>query len=207
MSTISKTNSDVYSSIRDVISQNRGGKEVIDRIIKAYGFTSRISLCKQLGVSQSTMANRYARDTFPADWVIICHLETNASLIWLSTGAGSTFADGRDEKTTPIQQLSITNGKMTPLPDVVVDKSTLPNGLSSPSIVVVERTSYLVDTYEGEVVDGYWLVEIDNLISIREIYRFPGGRLRIENGKASFECSASEIKVLGKVISKTEFIE
>lgn len=207
MPTTSKPNNDIYSSIRDVIFQNRGGKEVIDRIIKAYGFTSRISLCKQLGVSQSTMANRYARDTFPADWVIICHLETNASLIWLSTGSGSTFADGRDEKTTPIRQMSITNGKMTSLPDIVVDKSTLPSGLSNPSIVVVERTSYLVDTYEGEVVDGYWLVEIDNLISIREIYRFPGGRLRIENGKASFECSAAEIKVLGKVISKTEFIE
>lgn len=207
MSTENELNKDVSMAVRDVVFQNRGGKEVIARILSAYGFSSRISLCKQLGVSQSTMANRYARDTFPADWVIICHLETNASLVWLSTGKGSTFVDGRDERTTSIRQISITNGKITSLPEIIVDRSTIPSGLSNPFIVGVERSSYFVDTYEGEIVDGYWLVEIDNLISIREIYRFPGGKLRIENGKASFECTASEINVLGKVISKTEFMD
>lgn len=207
MSTINELNDDAVTPVRDAVFQNRGGKEVIERILKAYGFSSRISLCRQLGVSQSTMANRYARDTFPADWVLICHLETNASLVWLSTGAGSTFIDGRDDRTTSIRQISIINGMITALPEIVVDRATLPSGLSNPFFVVVERSSYLVDAYEGEIVDGFWLVEIDNLISIREIYRFPGGKLRIENGKASFECAASEIKVLGKVISKTEFMD
>ncbi|WP_162882498.1 helix-turn-helix transcriptional regulator, partial [Serratia marcescens] len=51
--------------------QNRGGQSVIDRILKAYGFSSRQAFCNHLGISQSTMANRYARDTFPADWVVI----------------------------------------------------------------------------------------------------------------------------------------
>ncbi|WP_223271247.1 helix-turn-helix domain-containing protein [Klebsiella pneumoniae] len=46
------------------------------------------------------MANRYARDTFPADWVIVCHLETGVSLIWLSTGEGSRFLGGNDENIT-----------------------------------------------------------------------------------------------------------
>ena len=99
MSTRKLTNEDDINLIRECISQNRGGKEVIARILEAYGFNTRISLCNQLGVSQSTMANRYARDTFPADWVIVCHLETGASLIWLSTGVGSKFVDGRDDKT------------------------------------------------------------------------------------------------------------
>lgn len=207
MSIDKNTNGDNLNLIRDAISQNRGGKEVIARILEAYGFNTRISLCKQLGVSQSTMANRYARDTFPADWIIICHLETGASLIWLSTGTGSMFVDGRDERTTSIKRENITNGKITPQSDVVVDKSTLPDGLAAPFFVTVDRSSYLVDTYQGEIVDGFWLVEIDNLISIREIYRFPGGRLRIESGKASFECAVADVKVLGKVISKTELIE
>ncbi|MEW5143136.1 helix-turn-helix transcriptional regulator, partial [Enterobacter hormaechei] len=93
MSTNNFAKQDDLNLIRDCIAQNRGGKEVIARILEAYGFTTRITLCRQLGVSQSTMANRYARDTFPADWVIVCHLETGAALIWLITGAGSKFVD------------------------------------------------------------------------------------------------------------------
>lgn len=206
MPQIRELNGYAHSSVQDVMFKNRGGKEVIDRIMSAYGFSTKTSLCSHLGVTQSTMANRYARDTFPADWVILCHLETNASLIWLSTGVGNAFVGSRDERITSIRQMSLINGKITYLYDIFVDKSTLPNGLSNPYFVIAERISYLVDTYEGEIVDGFWLVEIDNLTSIREIYRFPGGQLRIENGKASFECAASEIKVLGKIISKTEFI-
>ena len=37
-----------------------------------------------------------------------------------------------------------------------------------------------------------------------KIFRFPGGRIRVENGKASFECQVQDIKVFGKVILKTE---
>ena len=51
-----------------------------------------------------------------------------------------------------------------------------------------------------------WLIEIDGLVSLRELVRYPGGRVRVENGKTSFECQADDIKVLGKVISKTEFL-
>ena len=34
------------------------------------------------------MANRYLRDSFPAEWVIQCALETGVSLLWLTTGQG-----------------------------------------------------------------------------------------------------------------------
>jgi len=200
------TNKDDIGLIRDCISQNRGGKEVIARILEAYGFTTRISLCKQLGVSQSTMANRYARDTYPADWVIICHLETGASLIWLSTGVGSRFIDGRDDQSVHLKRIDITNGNATNQSDVIVDVTTIPEGLNSPFIVVSDKTTYMVDSYNGELVDGFWFIEIDSIVSVRELYRFPGGRVRIENGKASFECLIDDIKVLGKIISKTEQI-
>ena len=53
VSTTNLTKKDDISLIRDFIFQNRGGKEVIGRILEAYGFTTRISLCNQLGVSQS----------------------------------------------------------------------------------------------------------------------------------------------------------
>lgn len=132
VSTQNLTNKDDIKLIRDFISQNRGGKEVIGRILEAYGFTTRISLCNQLGVSQSTMANRYARDTFPADWVIVCHLETGASLIWLSTGTGNKFVDGRDDKTVYLKHIDITNGNITTQKDIITDVSIIPDGLTSP---------------------------------------------------------------------------
>lgn len=206
MSTVKLTKKDDLASIRDAISHNRGGREVIERILKAYGFSTRISLCKQLGVSQSTMANRYSRDTFPADWVIVCHLETGASLVWLSTGQGTELASNEDKQTVSIKHIDITNGIMNPKSDVCMDKTLLPKGLTAPFLLSVDKTSYLADSYDGELVDGYWFIEIDGISSVREIYRFPGGRVRIENGKASFECNASDIKVLGKIITKTEFI-
>lgn len=73
-------------------------------------------------------------------------------------------------------------------------------------MINADRSTYLVDTYEGELVDGLWLIEIDKLVSIRELVRFPGRRIRVENGKSSFECQSSDIVVLGKVITRTEYL-
>ncbi len=47
-----------------------GGKKVIERLVEAYGFSTRQASCDHLGVSKSTMATRYMRDIFPADWVL-----------------------------------------------------------------------------------------------------------------------------------------
>ncbi|WP_279473405.1 phage repressor protein CI [Klebsiella pneumoniae] len=204
MSTHNLTNKDDIKLIRDFISQNRGGKEVIARILKAYGFTTRIALCNQLDVSQSTMANRYARDTFPADWVIVCHLETGASLTWLSTGEGSMFLGSSDKNITYLKRIDITNGNISTQNDVITDISTIPEGLLSPFILNADKTTYLADRYDGELVDGFWFIEIDGIVSVRELYRFPGGRVRVENGKASFECKIDDIKILGKIITRTE---
>lgn len=204
MSTHNLTNKDDVKLIRDIISQNRGGKEVIARILEAYGFTTRIALCKQLAVSQSTMANRYARDTFPADWVIVCHLETGASLTWLSTGEGSMFLGSSDKNITYLKRIDITNGNISTQNDVIADISTIPEGLLSPFILNADKTTYLADRYDGELVDGFWFIEIDGIVSVRELYRFPGGRVRVENGKASFECKIDDIKILGKIITRTE---
>ncbi|HFN7020625.1 TPA: phage repressor protein CI [Klebsiella pneumoniae] len=186
--------------------QNKGGQPVIERILKAYGFTTRQALCNHLGISQSTMANRYARNTFPSDWTVICSLETGASLLWLTTGDGVMFEDEDEAEvaTKTLRHLTITNGVITSQSEVVYDSSLIPSGLSAPFLVTFENSVYLVDNHDGEINDGWWLIEIDGLTSIREVFRFPGGRIRIENGRASFECQSQEIKVLGKVLSHTQ---
>lgn len=184
-----------------------GGKEPIERIMAAYGFTSRLTLCNHLSVSQSTMANRIARGNFPADWVLICAMETNAALEWLTFGQGPIFANKWDMNNLRLEHKVITNGNVSSADWVHVGASLLPQNLKSPFFITFEKQRYVVDHFDGEINDGLWLIEFDGLVSVRELYRFPGGRVRIENGKASFECAVAEIKLLGKVISKTEFME
>ncbi|EIX9702226.1 phage repressor protein CI [Klebsiella pneumoniae] len=206
MSTQKITNRHIKKKLQSNIMQNTGGQPVIERILKAYGFTTRQSLCNHLGISQSTMANRYARNTFPSDWTIICSIETGASLQWLVSGEGVMFEDEVERKALALKHFKITDGVLTSHNDIYYDSSLIPDGLSSPSLVAYESSLYLIDEHEGEINDGWWVIEIDGLYSIREIFRFPGGRIRVENGKASFECQAHDIKVFGKVFLKTEQI-
>lgn len=85
------------------INPNQGGKAAIERLVEAYGFTTRQALADHLDVSKSTLANRYMRDTFPADWIIQCALETGVSLRWLSTSEGPMWVDAK----TQIMSLSL----------------------------------------------------------------------------------------------------
>lgn len=206
MSTNKNTISDYSGVVRTSIEQNRGGKSAIHRIIEAYGFSNRQALCAHLGVSQSTMANRYARDTLPTDWIIICSLETGASLTWLAAGKGSPFLEVEESRIVILKKMKLTNGALEATGDFIQDKTSIPEGLADPFLVIDHKYSYLVDTYDGKIVDGTWLIEIDKVVSVRELIRFPGDRIRVENGKASFECQENELKVIGKIICRTEIV-
>lgn len=183
----------------------QGGKEPVERIVKAYGLSSRQALCRHLNVSQSTMANRIMRGNFPADWVLICSMETGASLEWLTYGTGNPYITDQDNVSTKIELKKITNGIFSSSDWVEYDSQLLPSDVKAPLLVNFEKQNYLVDMTAAEITDGLWLIEIDKLISVKELYRFPGGRIRVENGKASFECKAEDIKVLGKVVARTEY--
>lgn len=186
-------------------SSQSGGKDAITRILQAYGFSTRQALCDHLGVSQSTMANRWMRDTFPHDWLIACHLDTGASLLWLATGQGSPGVNGAPENGLRLQYKEITNGVISNPTVAHYDSLLIPKNATNLSLVKFEGDVFLVEEYKGEVNDGVWLIEIDGFSSIRRIYRLPGSRLRVENGPASFECEASGILVLGKIVGKTTF--
>nr|WP_041474270.1 phage repressor protein CI [Erwinia sp. Ejp617] len=184
-----------------------GGKAAITRILQAYGLTTRQALCDHLGVSQSTMANRWMRDNFPHDWLIACHLDTGASLLWLTTGEGQAFSSAGTSSALTLQCHEITNGAYTSSDWVSYDARLIPHQSASLLLVKFEQSIYLVDELTGEINDGRWLIEIDGFKSIKNVYRLPGDRIRVENGPASFECHATEIAVHGKVIGKTEFTE
>jgi lambda repressor-like predicted transcriptional regulator len=184
------------------INPNQGGKAAIERLVEAYGFTTRQALADHLGISKSTLANRYMRDTFPADWIIQCALETGVSLNWLTTGQGLKQSS-KTATTEELAQFVLTAGKMVEDGSCVFDASFLPANLSSPIVVLDGQTTYICDQKFTDVLDGHWLINIDGTYSVRLITRLPKGMIKISNAENSFECAFSDIDVIACIRSTT----
>lgn len=180
------------------INTSCGGKAAIERLVEAYGFSTRQALCDHLGVSKSTLANRYLRDTFPADWVIDCALETGVSLRWLTTGEGPLYLD-QSSDLIAIDRLKLINGKLHPSNYIMFDKALLPNGIISPRVVLDGSVSHVVELDTQTLTDGLWLIEIEGTASIKKLTRIPVGKVRVTGGDVSFDCSIDEIKLTGRV--------
>ncbi|VGB05960.1 phage repressor protein CI [Klebsiella variicola] len=181
------------------INPNQGGKAAIERLVKAYGFTTRQALADHLGVSKSTLANRYMRDTFPADWIIQCALETGVSLRWLSTSDGPMRLDARTQVAS-LNKTKIIDGKLIESGYIFFDTTLLPCNVENISAVEYENSTYLVRQVVNEVNDGKWMVSIDGLYSIRELARLPNNRIMLESKSSKIECNIEDIEVIGKVI-------
>lgn len=183
-----------------------GGKEAITRIMEAYRFATRQALCNHLGISQSTMANRWMRDTFPHDWLIACHLDTGTPMLWLATGQGESGNNNSHAAKPTLKCKKISNGVFVSEDLVAYDSRFVPPSVNSPALIEIENVTYLVEEAIADVTDGFWLIDIDGLVSVKELFRLPGKKIRVENGPASFDCSPDDIIILGKVVSKTERI-
>ncbi|MDV5318633.1 helix-turn-helix domain-containing protein [Leclercia adecarboxylata] len=181
------------------INPNQGGKAAIERLVKAYGFTTRQALADHLGVSKSTLANRYMRDTFPADWIIQCALETGVSLRWLSTSDGPMRLDARTQVAS-LNKTKIIDGKLIDSGYILFDTTLLPCNVENISAVEYENSTYLIRQDVNEVNDGKWMVSIDGLYSIRELARLPNNRIMLESKSSKIECNIEDIEVIGKVI-------
>lgn len=194
---------------------NRGGQEVIKRLLIAYGFKTRQALCEQLGASTSTMSTRWMRDIFPADWVIQCAMETGASLEWLSFGKGEAFQNGAEnspneyKKTAndnamgdvvAVPRKKIIDGNLYESNFYMLDKAMLPSHLSKPVIIFDDEIPYVADMKTDELSDGTWVVEIEGKTSIKELTRIPVGRVLVTpiSGGQSFECGINDLKPLAK---------
>lgn len=181
------------------INPNQGGKAAIERLVKAYGFTTRQALADHLGVSKSTLANRYMRDTFPADWIIQCALETGVSLRWLSTSDGPMHLDARTQVAS-LNKTKIIDGKLIDSGYILFDKTLLPCNVENISAVEYDNSTHLIRKDVNEVNDGKWIVSIDGLYSIRELARLPNNRIILEGKSSKIECNIEDIEVIGKVI-------
>lgn len=189
--------------------QSSGGKEILQRIMQAYGFTMQKELGDHLDIPSGTMSAWVRRDHFPGDVVIVCALDTGASLYWLATGIGSMYEqkaqaqhESFDSLPTGLRKIakySIQTGQLTDNGTWFCDESLIEIGVNSP--VLVEKTGlrWLVDLNAKNIANGRWLIDVDGTCDVYDVARLPGNRLTVKNGASQFDCLVDEIKSLGMV--------
>ncbi|BDW68137.1 phage repressor protein CI [Escherichia coli] len=175
-----------------------GGKKVIERLVEAYGFTTRQALCDHLGVSKSTMATRYMRDIFPADWVLQCAMETGISIDWLVSGKGELI---KNTETTliDVETHELKNGDSVELGTHKIDPILLPRKTKSPLAILANQQIYICDREDVIISDGQWLVEIEGKLSIKKINLIPVKKVMVTGEGFSFKCGINDIKPVAKV--------
>lgn len=178
---------------------NRGGKATIERIVEAYGYKTRQALADHLGISKSTLATRYMRDIFPADWVLQCAIETGHSIEWISFGTGE-MKNAKNKDTLTLVKKVLINGKLINDGSYLFDPCFLPSNLKNAFVVSTEDSELICEIGFKDVHDGKWLVNIDGENSFRMITRLPKGRVYISSQNHSFECSLTDIEFIAKVI-------
>ncbi|MEN4819236.1 MULTISPECIES: phage repressor protein CI [Pantoea] len=180
------------------LTPQEGGREAIERIMEAYGFTVRQQLADHLEISKSTLANRWMRDTFPFDWVILCAYETKASLKWLMTGNGPAF-DPRESDLLSVSNIKLIDGVIHSALHTLFDMSFLKRDIKKPLQLIDGDNRYILETSFNDITDGLWLVEIDGSCSLKKISKIPNKKLKVSDQQVSFECGIDDIKPVGRV--------
>lgn len=177
----------------------KGGRGAIERMVEAYGFKTRQALCDHLGISKSTLATRYMRDSFPAEWVIQCALETDVSLKWLTDGQGIKNSS-HNANISLLEKQVLIDGTLEIEGFYAFDSALLPDSIKAPMLVLDEGKTYIVEKSFDEVSDGTWLVKIEGKISVRELIRIPVGKVRVtsSNTNITFDCALEELKPVAK---------
>ena len=192
---------------------------VLNRIVQAYGFKQKSQYADQVGLSSSNLAMRYKRDAFPADLVVQCLLDTDASLNWLITGLGEPPSNVNREnlkkssavsdlgENINLERLTIDKGELKNNGELVFDSRFLADSLSSQSdLVVIQsgKTQYIVDRNYKAIVDGKWVIDVEDSVSVKTLRRIPVGRVKVTSADSEFECALSDITVLGFVVMVCE---
>lgn len=174
---------------------------ILDRVIEAYGFTSKLTLAQHFNMAASSLSGRYRRGGFPADIVVQCMAETGVSLAWLATGQGKKFDDeSLDVLKFPHKKLI--DGQLYDSGYVMFDKVMFLPGVplpENPICVIDEKMQYIIDQTFADVYDGQWLVEIEDKISIRTLTRIPVRKVRVGGVGMAFDCALEDIRVIGRV--------
>jgi len=175
-----------------------GGKKVIERLVEAYGFTTRQALCDHLGVSKSTLATRYMRDIFPAEWVIQCSIETGVSLKWLAGDDGPKYLHAATDVIT-LPHLILLGGSIHQSNSYFFDKALLPIDFQDPIAITSDNVVYIGTLSFNDITNGKWLIKFDNNNMIRDVIIIPGNKIIVNDGNYSFECNKNEIEKIALI--------
>ncbi|HGG8948870.1 TPA: phage repressor protein CI [Enterobacter cloacae] len=182
-----------------------GGKAVLRRILDAYGFSMQKELGDLLGISSGTISTWVRRDFFPGDVVVTCALDTGVSLEWLATGKGQMRANKEAAISNySIKKSRLESGELKDAGAWYPDPSMIPSG--SEELIFVEGvgSSWLVDRSASNISNGRWLIDIDGALDVFDVIRLPGGKVRLTNKSAEFECNISDITPAGAVVLTLE---
>jgi len=189
--------------------QNSGGKDVLQRIMQAYGFTMQKELGEHLGIPSGTMSAWVRRDHFPGDVVIVCSLDTGASLYWLATGIGPIYEKQESLTSLPaglrqIAKFSIHTGQLSENGVWFCDESLIEGDADNPVLIEKSGKRWLVDLDAKNIANGRWLISIDGAMDVFDVIRLPGNKARLSNSSAEFECSLSDITPSGAIMFTLE---
>lgn len=141
-------------------------------MLEAYGVSTKQALCEHLGISSSALANRYLRDTFPADYVIQCCLETGVSLRWLAFREGDKPLEFQN-KTVSIPAYRIIDGEVVSDGLLVIDKRIIPENILHPKTYGDSEITYITHNSSENLIDGEWVISLNGQYSIRKIFQPP----------------------------------
>lgn len=183
-----------------------GGRAVLRRILDAYGFTMQKELGDLLGISSGTISTWVRRDFFPGDVVVTCALDTGVSLGWLSTGKGQmrNSKDGEPSNALTIRKCRLEAGELKDIGHWTPDVSMVPANTDDLVFIDGVSASWLVDCSSSKIGNGRWLIGIDGALDVFDVIRLPGGKVRLSNKSAEFECNITDITPAGAVIFTLE---
>jgi len=175
---------------------------ILDRVIEAYGFSTKMLLADHLGMAPSTLSGRYKRGGFPADIVVRCMAETGVQLQWLVTGKGKKF-DNDELDILNLPRKKLVDGQLYDSGYAMFDKVFFRAGTPlplEPFCLLDENAQYIIDRKYAEIFDGEWLVNIEGKVSVRNLVRIPIKKVRVSGIGMAFDCAIDDIDVLGKIV-------
>ncbi|MGG7447757.1 helix-turn-helix domain-containing protein [Kosakonia oryzendophytica] len=186
-----------------------GGRPVLRRILDAYGFQMQKDLGDLLDISSGTISTWVRREFFPGDVVVTCALDTGVSLNWLATGKGEMYpaaatSAAQSEAALSIPKYRHESGELKEAGEWLLDRSLAPSSVDSLNFIEGLNAGWLVDTSAQKIGNGRWFIRIDDVLDVFDVVRLPGGKVRLTNHSADFECSVTEIEPFGAVIFTLE---
>lgn len=178
--------------------------KILDRICSAYGFNQKVQLANHFDIAASSLSNRYTRGTISYDFASLCSLETGADLHWILTGIGENKLREEPDavencQSEILEKFTISEGLLQKNGTFCADRSMLDSVSSNAFCLFADGNLYIIEKTSA-ISEGLRLVDIDGMISIREITALPAKRLHVSGGKVPFECSIDDIKLLGRVM-------